>query len=60
MAQAVEHLTLDFHSGHDLKVVRLSPASSSMLNVVGICLRLSLPWDAWVAQWLSICLQLKA
>ena len=33
MAQWVKHPTLDFGSGHDLGVVRLSPASGSVLGV---------------------------
>ena len=33
VAQSVEHLTLDFGSGHDLRVVRSSPLSGSMLGV---------------------------
>ena len=33
MAQFVKHPTLDFGSGHDLTVARLSPASGSMLSV---------------------------
>ena len=32
MAQSVKHLTLDFSSGHDLTVVRLSPMSGSTLE----------------------------
>ena len=30
---SVKHLTLDFGSGHDLRVVRLSPLSGSALSV---------------------------
>lgn len=30
---SVEHLTLDFSAGHDLKVVGLSPMSGSVLNM---------------------------
>ena len=33
MAQSVEYLTLDFGSGHDLRVVRSSPASGSALGM---------------------------
>ena len=33
MAQSFKHLILDFGSGHDLRVVRLSPASGSVLGV---------------------------
>ena len=33
VAQSVKHLTLDFGSGHDLRVVRSSPASGSMLGI---------------------------
>ena len=32
MAQSVEPLTLDFSSGHDLRVMGLSPASGSELS----------------------------
>lgn len=32
VAQFVKHLTLNFGSGHDLRVVRSSPASGSMLS----------------------------
>ena len=33
MAQSVEHLTFDFSSGYDLRVVRSSPTSDSVLGV---------------------------
>ena len=33
VAQLVKRLTLDFGSGHDLRVVRLSPTSGSALGV---------------------------
>jgi len=33
VAQSVEHLTLDFGSCHDLRVVRSSPASGSALSM---------------------------
>ena len=33
VAQSVEHLTLDFCSGHDPRVVGSSPMSGSVLNV---------------------------
>ena len=33
MAQLSKHPTLDFGSGHDLRVVRSSPASGSKLGV---------------------------
>lgn len=36
VAQLVEHLTLDFSSGHDLGVVRSSPRSISELSLLGI------------------------
>ena len=39
VAQLVEHPTLDFGSGHDLKFMILSPMSSSVLsawNLLGI------------------------
>ena len=32
MAQSVEHLALDFSSGHDLGVVRMSSVVGSVLN----------------------------
>ena len=32
MAQSVRHPTLGFGSGHDLRVVRLSPTLDSVLN----------------------------
>ena len=35
LAQSVKHLTLDFGSGHDLRIVGLSPMSSAMLTSVG-------------------------
>ena len=34
MAQSVDHLALDFCSGHDLQVVKLSHASGSALSMV--------------------------
>ena len=33
MAQSVEHLTLDFSSGHDPRVMGLSPKTGSVLSV---------------------------
>ena len=33
VAQLVKHLTLDFDSGHDLMIMRLSPMSDSALGV---------------------------
>jgi len=33
VAQSVKHPTLAFGSGHDLRVVRSSPVSGSMLGV---------------------------
>ena len=33
VAQSVKYMTLDFGSGHDLRVMRSSPASGSMLSV---------------------------
>ena len=41
MAQLVEHLTLDFGSGHDPRVLVSSPALGCALNV-GLCEILSL------------------
>ena len=35
MAQSDKHPTLDFGSGHDLKVVRSSPMSGSTLSMAG-------------------------
>ena len=32
VAQSVKHLALDFGSGHDLRVVRLSPVLGSMFS----------------------------
>ena len=37
MAQLVERPILDFGSGHDLRGMRLSPASGSMLTVESAC-----------------------
>ena len=36
LAQLIEHLMLDFGSGHDLTVVILRPASGSMLGVEAV------------------------
>ena len=33
VAQSVKHLTLDFNSGHDLRVLKSSPALGSMLGM---------------------------
>jgi len=33
LAQSVKRLTLDFRSGHDLRVIRLSPTLGSALGV---------------------------
>ena len=33
VAQSVKHLTLDFGSGHDLRIVRSSPRSGSPLSM---------------------------
>ena len=33
VVQSVEHLTLDFGSGHDMRVVGLNPVLGSMLSV---------------------------
>ena len=41
VAQLFKYLTLDFDSGHNLRVVRLSPTSGSSLGI-GACLRFSL------------------
>ena len=42
MAQLVKHPTLDFNSGHDLRVVRSSPRSGSTLRNLVDILSLSL------------------
>ena len=43
MAQSIKHLTLDFGSGHDLKVMRSSPMSGSALGGGGPLENLSFP-----------------
>ena len=43
MVQLVEHLTLDFGSGHDLKGMGLSPVSGSVLIAQSLLGILSLP-----------------
>ena len=43
MAQSVKCQTVDFGSGRDLRVVRLSPASGSMLSADSVCLSPSAP-----------------
>ena len=43
MTQSVEHLTLDFSSGHDLSVVRWSPMSGSVQGLLEDVLSLLLP-----------------
>ena len=48
VAQLVEHLILDFSPGHDLRVVRSSPRSGSMLRrslLKIVSFPLSLPWS---------------
>ena len=42
MAQPVKSPTLDFGSGQDLRVVRSSPTSGSMLGIESTCGSLSL------------------
>ena len=37
VAQLAEHLTLDLGSGHDLRVVGLSPVSGSTLSAEILC-----------------------
>ena len=66
VAQSVKRPTLDFCSGHDLRVMRLSPLLkilSLLLPVLLLMCVLSLIKgkcrDAWVAQQLSICLWLR-
>ena len=43
MAQLIKFPTLNFSSGHDFRVVRLSPASGSVLSVESAEDSLSLP-----------------
>ena len=43
VAQSVKHPTLDFSSGHDLMVVRSSPASGSALTTQSLLGVVSLP-----------------
>ena len=43
VAQSVKHQTLDFGSGHDLRVVRSSPTSGSVLTAWSLLGILSLP-----------------
>ena len=42
MSHWVKHLNLDFGSGHDLKILRSSPASGSVMSTEA-CLRFFLP-----------------
>ena len=49
VVQSTEHLTLEFGSGHDPKVVGSNPVSGSVLNVEPAQNSLP-PWGAWVAQ----------
>ena len=50
MAQLIKCLTLDCGSGHDLTVMRWSPASGSGLDMETAYNCLSLSWGASVAQ----------
>jgi len=43
VAQLVKHPTLDFSSGHDLRVIRSNPALGSVLSVEPAWDSLSLP-----------------
>ena len=43
MAQSVEHWTLDFGSGHDLRVMGSSPVSGTVLSVASAWGSVSLP-----------------
>ena len=43
VAQSVKQPTVDFCSGHDLMVVRLSPESGSTYSQWRVCISLSLP-----------------
>ena len=43
MAHLVEHPTLDFGPGHDLTVMRSSPALGSLLEILSLPLSLPLP-----------------
>ena len=40
--KSVKRLSLAFGSGHDLKVMRWSPVSGSLLKILSLCLCLSL------------------
>ena len=63
MAQLVEHLTLDFGSGHYLRVVRSSPELGSVLSVEpawdSLSLSLSLPLPTTYMFSLSLSLSQK-
>ena len=53
MAHPVKHLTLDFGSGHDLRVMGSSPTSGSLLNAESALL-LPLPLPLLLARALSL------
>ena len=55
-AQSVEHLNLDFNSGHDLTVVGLSPTSGSALTVWSLLGIPSLSFSAFPRLVLSLSL----
>ena len=59
MAASVRGWTLDLGSGHDLRVVRWSSEAGSALGGESAEGSLS-PRDSWVAQPLSVCLQLRS
>ena len=52
MAQSVKHPTLDFGSGHDLRVVRSSHSSNLTLKIISIKKkkRIVSTWGIWMAQ----------
>ena len=46
MAQSVKHLTLDFGSGHDLRIHEFETLSGSVHTMWSLCGILSLPLSA--------------
>ena len=50
MAQLVKHLSLDFCSGHDVIVLRLSPTLGSALTVQSLLGILSLPLSLFLSK----------
>ena len=62
MAQSVEHLTLGFGSGHDLRVLGSSSTSGSRLSTVSVPLPLLLPTlllSPFASSYLSISVSLS-